>query len=94
VKQRSRARGLCRPRLRKLTASTIATASISTLTNSLTERATALGLVLHLHQRTPSGQLSLDAVGGHLQRFAQRNDVAALGHGHTQRNCPCPDAAP
>ena len=42
--QMSMRRGLkCRPRLRKLTASTITMASISTRTNSLTERATARG---------------------------------------------------
>ena len=48
---------LCSPRLKKLTASTITTASISTLTNSLTESATALGWSCTCCNATPSGRL-------------------------------------
>ena len=47
---------LCRPRLRKLTASTIATASISTLMNSLTEFATAFGWSCTCTSFMPSGK--------------------------------------
>ena len=48
---------LCRPRLMKLTASTMATASISTLMNSLTELATALGWSCTCTSCTPSGRV-------------------------------------
>ena len=46
---------LCNPRLMKLTASTMATASISTLTNSLTEVATAVGWSCTCTSLMPSG---------------------------------------
>ncbi|MNR41231.1 hypothetical protein D3C85_1595940 [compost metagenome] len=46
---------LCRPRLMKLTASTTATASISTLMNSLTELDTALGWSCTLTSCMPAG---------------------------------------
>jgi hypothetical protein len=56
------------------------------LTNSLTERGHRLGLVLHLHQLHAQRQRLVDAIGDRLQGLAQRDDVAALGHGHPQRN--------
>jgi hypothetical protein len=55
----------------KLTASTITTASISTLTNSLTELATALGWSCTCTSATPAAAL-LDALRRPLQRLAQR----------------------
>ena len=46
---------LCRPSAKKLTASTMTTASISTLTNSFTESATARGWSCTWRRSTPSG---------------------------------------
>ena len=45
-----------------------------------------LGLVLHLLQRHAERQAFFDLRAHVLQRFAERDDVAALGHRHTQRN--------
>jgi hypothetical protein len=54
---------LCRPSEMMLTASTMATASISTRTNSLTELATATGWSCTCASFTPSGScLSMPAV--------------------------------
>ena len=54
---------LCIPKLTKLTANTMATASISTLTNSLTELATDLGWSCTFTSCTPAGKvLAIDAV--------------------------------
>ncbi len=43
-------------------------------------------LVLHLRELHAEGQALVDLRGRDLQRLAQRNDVAALGHGDAQRN--------
>ncbi len=44
------------------------------------------GLVLHLHEFHARGQRAFDARRGALQGFAERDDVAALGHGDAQRD--------
>ena len=49
---------VCRPRLMKLTASTMAIASISTFTNSLTERETACGWSCTCSRVMPAGRPS------------------------------------
>ena len=45
-----------------------------------------LGLVLHLHQGHASRQGFFDAGRRDLQRFAELDDVAALGHRHAKAN--------
>ena len=70
----------------KLTASTITTASISTLTNSPTERDTAVGWSWTCVQLDAHRQVGADRRGRRLQRLAQRDDVAALGHRDAQRD--------
>ena len=52
---------LCRPSAKKLTASTITTASISTLMNSLTELDTALGWSCTCVRLMPAGKLACAA---------------------------------
>ncbi|MNT56393.1 hypothetical protein D3C72_1936860 [compost metagenome] len=58
---------MCRPRLKKLTASTITTASIRVCTNSLTEVATALGWSCTFARPMPAGR-----VGAILSTAARR----------------------
>jgi hypothetical protein len=58
---------VCSPRLMKLTASTMTTASISTLTNSPTERLTAAAGPAPA-RADAHGQLGLDALHGLAQR--------------------------
>ncbi|MNU93772.1 hypothetical protein D3C71_837210 [compost metagenome] len=41
---------------------------------------------MHVDELHPRWQRAANAVGGGMQRLAQRNDVAALGHGDAQRN--------
>ena len=69
---RRSARPCAGPSARKLTASTITTASISVRTNSLTERATASGWSCTCASSMPTGSSSLDALDGGLrERLAQ-----------------------
>ncbi len=44
------------------------------------------GLVLHVHEAHACRQGLLDAARGGVQRFAEADDVAALGHRHAQRD--------
>ena len=60
---------LCKPSAKKLTAKTITTASISTLMNSLTELATALGWSCTWVRLMPAGKLACVAV------IAKRKDL-------------------
>ena len=45
-----------------------------------------LGLVLNLHQLDARRQTGVQTAAQFLERFAERDDVATLGHGHAQRN--------
>ena len=70
----------------KLTASTMTTASISMRTNSLTELDTARGWSCTCTSLMPAGRPSSISAVAALQRLAQRDDVAALGHRDAQRD--------
>ena len=70
----------------KLTASTIITASISTRTNSPTERDTALGWSWICVQLDADRQLGADRRRSPLQRLAERDDVAAPRHRDAERD--------
>jgi hypothetical protein len=70
------------PSEKKLTSSTIATASVSTRMNSPTDSSTAAGWSATLRSCMPAGSDFCSFGELDLQRLAKLEDVAALLHGH------------
>ena len=73
-----------KPRLKKLTASTMTTASSSVLMNSSTERFTTSGWFEYWCTSMPTGRSRLMRAKAPVQVLAELHDVAALGHRHRQ----------